>query len=53
MKTHIGMTKTKKITTTDTTPSSMVDEEVPSMYWDDNEDSEGYKEDGKCCYYNE
>ena len=21
-------------------------EEVPSMYWDDTEDSEGYKEDG-------
>jgi len=28
-------------------------EEVPSMYWDDNEDSEGYKEDGKSCYFNE
>lgn len=29
------------------------DEEVPSMYWDDNEDSEGYKEDGCPWIFNE
>ena len=28
-------------------------EEPDSMYWDDNEDSTGYKEDGKSNYFNE
>lgn len=27
--------------------------EVPSFYWDDNEDSEGYKEDGCPWIYTE
>ena len=34
-------------------PEIPSEQEVPDMYWDDNEDSEGYKEDGKSNYFNE